>query len=172
MLMVGLFLLLNAMLKDSMLVESYASGEVIYPSISLGIKPPVDLIIPITDHYPLTRVVLFIAGNPIYFLKLYFVKLFLFLGNMKPYYSPIHNVMIALVLYPLYGMAIRGYKIMDRHQGKYFIAAYVVTQSFSVAMTSENWDGRFLIPLLPFIFILSAIGIGKMLVWSKITIIQ
>ncbi len=39
--------------------------------------------------------------------------------------------------------------------------------TFTVSMTSENWDGRFLLVILPFVFICSAVGISKLL--KKIT---
>jgi hypothetical protein len=155
-------ILLSKMLTDYTLIESYAKGEVIYPNMTLGIEVPTELVIPSQDKPTMIRVLLFGINNPLYFLKLFFLKLFLFLGNIKPYFSPLHNALIVMVLYPLYFFTIRGFiKFPALRKEKYFIAGFVVAQSLTVAFTSENWDGRFLVPLLPYVFLLSADGITK-----------
>jgi hypothetical protein len=159
-------ILLSKMLADYTLIESYAKGEVIYPNMTLSIEVPAELAIPSQDKPTMMRVLLFGINNPLYFLKLFFLKLFLFLGNIKPYFSPLHNVLIVIVLYPLYFFAVKGFvKYSTQRKEKYFIAGFVIAQSLTVALTSENWDGRFLIPLLPFVFLLSASGI--VLVFKK-----
>jgi hypothetical protein len=79
---------------------------------------------------------------------------------VKPYFSPIHNTIIVLILYPVYIFAIIGYFRFGKTQfEKYFIAGYVASLVFTVSLTSENWDGRFLMPVLPFIFLLASHGI-------------
>jgi hypothetical protein len=157
---IAVLLLLAGMLKNFTLLESYAKAEIIYPNITLGLEVPSDVYIPKADHSIMLRVFLFAFYNPIYFLKLFFLKLFLFLGNVKPYFSVFHNVAIVLILYPLYFFAVKGFfKFPAYRREKYFIAGFVMAQALTVALTSENWDGRFLVPLLPFVFLLSANGV-------------
>jgi Dolichyl-phosphate-mannose-protein mannosyltransferase len=152
--------LLSKMLASYTLIDSYAKAEIIYPNMTLGIEVPAELVIPSQDRSTMMRVILFGINNPLYFLKLFSLKLFLFLGNIKPYFSLLHNVWIVGVLYPLYFFAVRGFSIFPEHRKeKYFIVGFVIAQSLTVAFTSENWDGRFLVPLLPFVFLLSANGI-------------
>jgi Dolichyl-phosphate-mannose-protein mannosyltransferase len=158
--------LLSKMLTDYTLIESYDKGEIIYPNMTLGIEVPTELTIPSQDKPTMMRVFLFGINNPLYFFKLFSLKLFLFLGNIKPYFSPLHNALIVMILYPLYFFAIRAFmEFPALRKEKYFIAGFVIAQSLTVALTSENWDGRFLIPLLPFVFLLSASGI--VLVFKK-----
>jgi hypothetical protein len=164
----GSVLLLDKMLKDYILVESYARAEIIYPNISLGIVPPADLSLPSESFSPLIRLILFVLNNPLYFVKISLLKLGLFLGNVKPYFSLMHNLLIVVVLYPLYFFAIKGYKqlaLIGRE--RYFIAGYVLAQALTVTLTTENWDGRFLVPVLPFIFILSAAGLVSLIPKSQ-----
>lgn len=158
---IGVGILLASMLESFTLIESYSTAEIIYPGITLGMNIPSDLCIPPTDHSTLERVFLFALHNPVYFLKLFFLKLILFLGNVKPYFSITHNTIIVFVLFPLYFFAIKGFLYFPKHRNeKCFIAALILVQALTVALTSENWDGRFLVPLLPFIFLLAAQGIN------------
>lgn len=157
-------LLLNKMLADYILIESYAKAEIIYPDATLGVEPPDNLFIPSDNHSPLIRLVLFVLYNPLYFVKISLIKMGLFLGNVKPYFSTVHNLIIVSVLYPLYLFAVKGYtNLTHQHKIRYFIAGYVLAQTLTVTLTTENWDGRFLVPVLPFIFVLSSIGISALL---------
>lgn len=86
------------------------------------------------------------------------------MGNVKPYFSILHNTLIVLVLYPLYYFAVKGFLQfpVDRKE-HIFISTYFIAQALTVALSSENWDGRFLIPVLPFVFMLSAIGLTPLI---------
>lgn len=156
-------LLLNFMLKDFVLVESYARGEIIYPDITLGLQPPVNIIIPGDAYSPLVRLGLFVWHQPVYFIKISLIKLLLFFANAKPYFSLLHNALIVLLLYPLYFFAVIGYRRFPSRQLKYFILGFIGSQATTVMLTTNDWDGRFMVPVLPFIFILSAVGIVQQL---------
>lgn len=149
------------MLADYELIESYASGELVYPN-AVSYEPPDNLLIPEKSYSPLLQIMLFAVNNPLYFLKLLFTKLFLFFGNIKPYFSILHNALIVIVLYPAYYLAARGYKSIKGHsREKIFILTFIAFQALTVALASENWDGRFLIPVLPFVFILASGQVAK-----------
>jgi hypothetical protein len=157
----GVLVLLVGMLENFTLIESYAKAEIIYPNITLGMEVPSDIYIPNIGHSTLVRVFLFAFYNPVYLLKLFLLKLFLFLGNVKPYFSVFHNTVIVLILYPLYFFAVKGFLKFPAHRKeKYFVAGFVIVQAMTVALTSENWDGRFLVPLLPFVFLLASNGVA------------
>ncbi len=157
-------LILNFVMKDYGFIDSYQKAEIIYPNISLELQPPGDLIIPSDENSPLIRLITFIYSNPVYFFKITSLKLLLFLGNVKPYFSILHNVLIVAFLFPLYVFAIKGFQhFTSKRKEHYFVAGFVIMQCAIVSLTSENWDGRFLIPVLPFVFMLSAIGINQWL---------
>lgn len=157
-------LILNVVMKDYGFIDSYRNAELIYPNISLGLQPPIDLIISSDEHAPLIRLIMFIYSNPIYFLKITLLKLLLFIGNVKPYFSVVHNAGIVAFLFPLYFFAAKGFQYFPLNRKEhYFITGFVIMQCAIVSLTSENWDGRFLIPVLPFVFMLSAVGINAWL---------
>lgn len=163
----GAVLFINHMLYDhaASFLGSYAKAEIIYPNISLGMEPPRNLTIPSEEHPPLWRLMLFGFYNFLYFFKISLFKLTLFFANVKPYFSFFHNLMIVLVLYPLYLLAVFGFFKTSWSAEKVFISIFVLSQAGIVAFTSENWDGRFLIPVLPFIFIFSAVGVWRL--WRR-----
>jgi hypothetical protein len=137
-------------------IPAYASAEIIYPKITLDVTAPADLIIPETGT-PLQKVFFFALHNPFYFLKLFIIKVALFYGNVKPYYSLIHNLVIVLFLYPIYYFALKGLQRTEEfRKEKFFMVSLILANGLIVGLTTENWDGRFLVPSLPFIFILAS----------------
>jgi hypothetical protein len=137
-------------------IPAYVSGEIIYPKITLNVKAPADLTIS-ESGTPLKKVFFFALYNPLYFLKLFCIKVALFFGNIKPYFSFVHNLVIVLFLYPVYSFAWLGFrKIEGFKKEKFFIASFIIANGLIVGLTTENWDGRFLVPLLPLIFIMAS----------------
>jgi hypothetical protein len=146
----------NKMFQSYDQVPGYVSAEIIYPNITLNVKPPADLTIP-ENGTPLEKVFFFALYNPQYFLKLFCIKVALFFGNIKPYYSFVHNLVIVLFLYPVYFFAWLGFRKTEGFKKeKFFIASFIVANGLIVGLTTENWDGRFLVPLLPLIFIIAS----------------
>lgn len=158
--LVLVLILVNTLLEEYIyyFIESYSKAELIYPNINLGFEAPLKLDKPSTAHAPLIQLFEFILYNPIYFIKLFLIKCLLFLGNAKPYFSWIHNTVIVVILYPMYACAVYGFKKMPWSKEDVFMIIFILMQTLVVSMTSENWDGRFLIVILPFIFIYSANG--------------
>ena len=161
-LLVGGFII-NAVLADFVdsFIESYSKAEIIYPNISLGIRIPNHLIIPDENHLPIVRLAHFAVFNPVYFLKISMLKIILFLGHAKPYYSIMHNLYIGIYLGVAYLFALwRIGRFPNRSIG-IFILLFIGFQIATVAVTSENWDGRFLLPVLPWVFIAAAVGFAN-----------
>jgi len=140
-------------------IESYKAAEIIYPKINWLIDPPESFNDPGPNVSPLMRWILIWLKNPVYMIKLSMTKGVLFLAHVKPYYSTFHNLMIAGFLYPMYFFGMKGLKNLPKSPIKTYLLTFVSVQIVTVAMTSENWDGRFLLPVLPFIFVLAALGI-------------
>lgn len=154
-----MIMLLNKMLESYELISSYAKGEIIYPNVSILIDK-IPVVVPASHHYPLLALIDFIFNHPIFFFKMCAIKLALFFGHAKPYFSILHNSYIALVLYPLYFFAFWAYRFSRIDTPiLVFVISFVWLQAVTVMLTTENWDGRFLLPALPFVFILSAFGI-------------
>ena len=158
-------IIVNEVLRDfiASFLQSYANAEIIYPKISVGIEKPEQLNMPNEQYQPLIQLLLFIVQNPLYMIKLALLKTALFLGHIKPYYSLFHNLIIASFLYPVYFFAVKGARLMAKTRLYVFMMVFIGFQVLTIALTSENWDGRFLLPLLPWIFIISALGMAPLL---------
>ena len=166
-----LFLLLtNKMLSTYTLIENdYVKGEIIYgisglPNHSayekLKVMPPDNLYIPAAEHPPLVRIASFIINHPIYWLKLFFAKLYYFIMHIRPYWSVSHNLFSLLFLIPVYGLSIRSFFVREfPKEILLFIIPYFTIHVLSVCLSTVDWDGRFLMPLLPVLFLLAAAGI-------------
>ena len=157
----------NFILQDYVpsLIASYGRAEIIYPNVSLGVPRPAHLNLPDASYPPLWQLLLFAAYNPLYFFKLFLIKATLYLAHVKPYFSTVHNVLIVLFLYPVYGLAIIGFRHFPKSPVRLFIGIFIFCQVITIGLTSENWDGRFLLPTLPYVFILAAFGAYR--IWQK-----
>lgn len=162
----GFILVINKMLFTYLIIENYQSGEIIYDITTLPyqeiynpliITPPENIYIPSQNNPPLVRIVMFIVHNPLYFLQLFRTKLFFFLFHIRPYWSWMHNAFVLFFLLPYYYYVLLVFKKQSLPKEiMVFSAVYLFIHSVSIALTSVDWDGRFLMPLLPLIFMLGA----------------
>jgi hypothetical protein len=173
-LIVGFLFLLNLMLGTFGIVEAYQNGEVVYNirkmahmdyASSLMVSVPDDLSLPAVDWSPLGKMVYLWIFNPLYSLQLFGTKLFYYLIYVRPYYSWVHNMMALCALLPMYFaffQAIRGNSL--GWYPKVFTLALIGCAALSVALLSDNWNSRFLMPVLPLVFLVGGNGIFE---WIK-----
>lgn len=163
------YLLINKMLQTFILIDNYLLGEIVYGITTLPGFPSMDtltidvdmasIIVPDKSHSPIVRMFLFFIQNPVFYLKLAGLKLFWCLAHCKPYFSLIHNVFIAVLLYPIYlffGISLSE-NTVDKSI-KLFLSNIIIVNCLIVSVTSEDWDGRFLMPILPALFL---VGTGQ-----------
>ena len=78
------------------------------------------------------------------------------LAHTRPFYSRRHNLLVLLFLTPLYLLALRGW-LRSRRQPLARLAAWVIlSHLLIVALTFADWDGRFLLYVLPLMGLLAA----------------
>ncbi len=124
-----------------LLLESYAKGEVIYPDVCIPVPGTVE-----------ERKDLFswICRHPAWFVKMAGIKMGYFLSGIKPFYSSLHNA-FALVtngfLFFFSGVACLKKIFTSEYRG--FFLLFCGLHLAMVGIMAENWDGRFLLPLLP-----------------------
>ena len=159
-----LYGLINQMLASFVLIENYATGEIVYGMSTVHeyagreqlILPTGNLDIPSFQNAPVLRLLLFVISNPIYFIKLSLLKLLYFLGHIRPYYSWLHNAFIVTTLYPIYLLA--GKALLQKRSEisiRRFFFVFLLMHMVAITATSVDWDGRFLMPLLPVVFLLA-----------------
>ncbi len=154
---------LNHQLQSFFLVETYARGELMFGTQVWAVHPTSPLALPPAGMGQVGRVAWFAAHNPGFLLRLMLGKLLVFFGSVKPYYSLSHRLLSVLVLWPLYGLAVRA---AFRRQAvwlpaRVLLLAVPLLQAAVVMLTVDDWDVRFLAPVLPFVFALASLSISN-----------
>ena len=92
-------------------------------------------------------------------MKIFFLKIIIFLTGWRPYYSNIHNIYILLVHFVfIFGFILGLIKIKKYSFYDFFVLTYLIILSISVGLTFADWSGRFVMYLIPFIIIISSKG--------------
>ncbi len=143
-------------------IDSYSRGELVYPNHTLGFKPDQNLTKPSPENPPLLQLLLFAVQNSWYFLQLCMLKLVLFIFHVKPYFSIFHNIYLLLFLPVVYLYFCSALKIVPLPVAAFALTVFTL-QAAIVSISSENWDGRFLLPVLPPVFLVAAIGLKSYL---------
>ena len=149
---------LNHQLVSFLIVETYVRGELMFATPVWAIHPSAPLILPPAGLGQMSRVLYFAAHNPVFLAKLMGGKLLVFFSSIKPYYSPVHRLMSMLVLWPLYYLATRGARRGAAWlPARAFLVGVPLLQAAVVMLTVDDYDVRFLAPVLPFVFVLAAL---------------
>lgn len=172
-LIIGLLFLLNQMLETYGIVAAYQNGEVVYNihkmahmdyASFLMVSVPGNLSVPASDWSPLGKMVYLWIFNPFYSIQLFGTKLFYYLMYIRPYYSWSHNILALCALIPMYVafvQALRGNSLGS--YAKVFSLTLIGFSVLSVALLSDNWNSRFLMPVLPLVFLVGSNILVKVL---------
>ncbi|SDY76698.1 hypothetical protein [Hymenobacter psychrophilus] len=154
---------LNKLLFTFTLIETYMQGNVIGGYNHWLLEPTEPLRFPPTNLAPVLRLVYFMAANPWYFGKLAVLKGLTLFFYIKSYYSWSHILLIILFIYPSYWLAWKGLRSAAWLPARTFLVAVMGLQTMMVMMTIDDWDVRFIVPLLPCVFALAGLAIAR---WS------
>jgi 4-amino-4-deoxy-L-arabinose transferase-like glycosyltransferase len=91
--------------------------------------------------------------------RLVVVRMAVEAAHVRPFYSRMHNVLLIVYLVPLYFAAAAG-AIRFRGPVVWLIGAIVAAHFGVVALTFADWDGRFLLYVLPPLSILAAAALA------------
>ena len=152
---------LNHQLATYYLMDTYQRGELIFRYQLWAVHQPQPLNMPPPGTGPAARVLYFGAHNPSYLARLMLGKLFVFISYLKPHYSLAHRVIGVLVLWPAYvlaGLATRRRSIW--RPARVFLTGIFLLQTAIIMLTVDDWDVRFLAPVLPVVFVLASLEIS------------
>ena len=155
---------LNHQLATYYLMDTYQRGELIFRYQLWAVHQTAPLHLPPPGTGPAARVLYFAAHNPLYLGRLMLGKLFVFVSYLKPHYSLAHRVVGVLVLWPSYFLAARA----TRHRviwrpARVFLAAVFLLQTAIIMLTVDDWDVRFLAPVVPMVFVLASLEVKRLL---------
>jgi hypothetical protein len=81
-----------------------------------------------------------------------------FSSGLKPHYSLLHKLMSVLLLWPCYWLAARAARQRRVWRPARLLLVLVpVLQAGIVMLTVDDYDVRFLAPVLPLVFVLAAL---------------
>ncbi len=95
--------------------------------------------------------------HPIATAELMLKRVFWELVKVRPYYSTLHNIVIAVVLIPVYWLAVLG-MVRCRSTLFHLMLAVFVLHMALVAITFADWDGRFFMHAYPTLVLMAAWG--------------
>ena len=153
---------LNHQLATYYLMDTYQRGELIFRYQLWAVHQAAPLQMPPPGTGPVVRVLYFAAHNPVYLSRLMLGKFFVFVSYLKPHYSLAHRVLGVLVLWPAYWLAAHSSRQRDIWRpGRVFLAAIFLLQTAIIMLTVDDWDVRFLAPVLPVVFVLAALELQR-----------
>jgi 4-amino-4-deoxy-L-arabinose transferase-like glycosyltransferase len=106
----------------------------------------------------------YIARYPLDVLRLAGLRVGVELSHVRPYYSARHNVLIVALLVPVYVLAICGIWSTWRAPLTGLLLAVILGHLAIVGATYADYDGRFLLYVLPLIGIFAGAGLAA---WVK-----
>jgi len=154
-----LIYLINYLLSKEGILNTLISGEIIKEYQDLKIKNPPELVYS-NKSESLFDIILIFYEYPIFFIKVFLSKFYWFFVRIRPYYSDIHNLIIIFITAPLYIFFLFGIFLSTKAiKLKFILLLYILLTTISVCLTTVDWSGRFLLPIIPFICIFASAGI-------------
>jgi hypothetical protein len=154
--------LLNYQLATYTLIETYQRGDLMFLVKEWAVHSAQPLDLPPPSLSPVGRLAYFYWHNPAVGLRLMSGKLFVFTSGLKPHYSLLHKAMSVLLLWPCYWLAARAARCrLVWRRARLFLVLVPMLQAGIVMLTVDDYDVRFLAPVLPFVFVLAALSIGN-----------
>jgi len=102
----------------------------------------------------------FVVFNFAEYFKIFFYKIFWMIIRIRPYYSDLHNLYIAIFNLLIFAPFVYGiYKKPKNLNSVNILIIYILLSTFLVGLTFADWSGRFSLYILPFIMIFSSYGI-------------
>ncbi|MEJ8758660.1 hypothetical protein WG947_16725 [Pontibacter sp. H259] len=139
-------------------LDYLAQGQVIQGYKGLSVK--IASITSVPNRSNLEQLIYTISEQPIAYLRLLLLRFFVFWGQIRPYYSITHNIIIGLFFFPTYIAALLAIKRTKKlNTTFYFMVIVIILQTGMAMIIAVDWDNRFILPLLPFVFILASISI-------------
>jgi 4-amino-4-deoxy-L-arabinose transferase-like glycosyltransferase len=157
-----LWRLLNYQLATYTLIETYQRGDLMFLVKDWAVHSARPLALPPPGLSPVERLAYFYWHNPVVGLRLVLGKLFVFASGLKPHYSLVHRAMSVLLLWPCYWLAARAARQrLVWRPARLLLVLVPVLQAGIVMLTVDDYDVRFLAPVLPFVFVLAGLQVAR-----------
>lgn len=139
------------------------SGNVIQGYDKISFSPQGN---PVLSGSPLQQLGQLLWQEPVFFLQKSLGRVFFYWSQMRPYISFRYKVAIVVYLYPVYLLAAAA--LWKKQLPMPFVFALVILCTLFTAMvivSGVDWDNRFMMPLLPYLFLCAAAGLKTLGTW-------
>ena len=140
----------------------FISGEVIFGYKGFVVEYsdlPDDLI----EKSVIYQNVFLLINYPLESIKSYLYKIFFFTSGLRPYYSLPHNIFEFFSTFVFFILGISAIFIGNYNKIKNYMIIIIFLSIIGALITGPDWSGRYRMYVMPFIFILSAEIIEKVL---------
>ena len=105
----------------------------------------------------------YLYQNPEMSIRLFLSRFYKVFSMSRPYFSPKHNLLLFSTTLIYYLSALIGVIEVIRQKDKkfYFLIAGILIFSFPMVIFCVEWTGRFSLPVIFYVLILSSIGINR-----------
>ena len=161
-LLIGMYFMLNAAFtggEDMDAMKPFIEEHVI---CFVPLKPQgADLNLIKTDS-PVNDIFYYVFHNPFHFLKFTLLKLHSFFNMTRPYYSTGHNIMLSLILIPVYIFGLIGLVRFVRPFTNFtlFLVSLLILYPLGATFQCDDWHSRFTFIVFPYFILLACIGIS------------
>ena len=109
----------------------------------------------------------YIVNNPVSFIKMAALKFVSFWGMIRPHYTLLHNFAFMAFFYPLYVLAFIGLMRLSKISAHFtlYVCGLLIIFTLSVMFTCDDWNNRFIMPILPFVILSASLGLQKIGYW-------
>jgi len=155
--------LINLFINNESIIDTIVKGEIIWGYENIK-KINENLIVLENHKTGIFGLLTFVYDNLIYYLEIFYLKIYWFFARIRPYYSFNHNTYILIFNFILYPALLCSLFIKTKNIfGKITLISYLLIFSIAIGLSFVDWSGRFSLYIYPFIFILSSGAIAKLL---------
>jgi len=156
----GMYFLLNAAFSgggDMDAMKPFIEEHII---CFVPMKPEGAAIDIVKTSNPVSDLFYYITHNPFHFLRLMGLKLLSFFNLTRPYYSTSHNLMLSLIIIPVYFFSIIGMIRFPKGFRNFviFLAALMILFPLGATFQCDDWHSRFTMIVFPYFILLAVIG--------------
>jgi hypothetical protein len=139
-------------------VQSLRKGEVVWGFTGWRVPMPAAA----APRDDLAAGLAYVARHPLPTVRLAASRVAAEMAHVRPFYSWPHNAAVAVFLAVMYPLALIGFVRHRREPFTTLAAAVIAAHLAIVAATFADWDGRFLLYVLPLFLLMAGCGLAHL----------
>jgi len=168
-LLTGMYMLLNTLFtggEDMDAMKPFIEEHII---CFVPLKPEGANLNIVQTSNPVNDIFYYIIHNPLHYSKFAVLKLFSFFNMTRSYYSPAHNILLAMILIPVYILALIGFFRFVKPFKNFtiFLVSLLILYPLAVTFQCDDWHSRFTMVVFPYILLLATKGLASLITRSK-----